>query len=570
MIRYFIKNKNLLIINLILTTAHSILVTSLAFLIRELIDLGIDKNFDRLINLQFFAFFYIIVMVLVCLLRKLCWAKLIKLALTSLKNDIFKKLISRDKRVFSNQNTANYLSIITNDVEMLERGYFSNSLVLIQVVVSFIIAVIGIIKLNGYVALIVLVLSLIPAIVPYIFGNKLALFKKDHSDYLSKFTEKSKDFLMGFDIIKSYNLRDKVFSEYKKTNDNVGISKFKFSVYNAKVDLIVEGFSFLSFFILLSIGAYLVAINKSTVGTFVAAVQLMEFIKAPMQSICHIVGNFKSVSLICKKLESILNEDSLEEQGEIKEDFVNSIEFRNVSYSYDHEIRVLKDLNFRFNKGKKYAIIGKSGSGKSTILKLLMKYYFDYDGNIFIDNISNKTISSISLNKMISVTHQDVFLFDTTIKNNITLFEDYSCTEIKNALIDSGLYDFVNQLDNRENTLIGENGCNLSGGEKQRISIARAIIRNTPILVLDEATSSLDNKTSDFIENTILNLKDKTIIVITHKLSKKLLKEFDEIIVLKEGQVIESGDFNYLIGKQGYFYSLYMIEDNSDLCSFAL
>jgi ATP-binding cassette, subfamily B, bacterial len=570
MIRYFIKNKNLLIINLILTTAHSILVTSLAFLIRELIDLGIDKNFDRLISLQFFAFFYIIVMVLVCLLRKLCWAKLIKLALTSLKNDIFKKLISRDKRVFSNQNTANYLSIITNDVEMLERGYFSNSLVLIQVVVSFIIAVIGIIKLNGYVALIVLVLSLIPAIVPYIFGNKLALLKKDHSDYLSKFTEKSKDFLMGFDIIKSYNLRDKVFSEYKKTNDNVGISKFKFSVYNAKVDLIVEGFSFLSFFILLSIGAYLVAINKSTVGTFVAAVQLMEFIKAPMQSICHIVGNFKSVSLICKKLESILNEDSLEEQGEIKEDFVNSIEFRNVSYSYDHEIRVLKDLNFRFNKGKKYAIIGKSGSGKSTILKLLMKYYFDYDGNIFIDNISNKTISSISLNKMISVTHQDVFLFDTTIKNNITLFEDYSCTEIKNALIDSGLYDFVNQLDNRENTLIGENGCNLSGGEKQRISIARAIIRNTPILVLDEATSSLDNKTSDFIENTILNLKDKTIIVITHKLSKKLLKEFDEIIVLKEGQVIESGDFNYLIEKQGYFYSLYMIEDDSDLCSFAL
>ncbi|WP_415340233.1 ATP-binding cassette domain-containing protein, partial [Clostridium perfringens] len=200
-----------------------------------------------------------------------------------------------------------------------------------------------------------------------------------------------------------------------------------------------------------------------------------------------------------------------------------------------------------------------SGSGKSTIIKLLLNYYNDFDGEITIDNISSKDIKPSSLYKMISIIHQNVFMFDGSIKDNITLFENFDELKVEEAIKFSGLNSLVNSLDNGYNSSVGENGQNISGGEKQRIAIARSIIRKTPILVLDEATSSLDNETGYNIENSILSIPKLTCLVITHKLIKDLLIKYDGIIVIQNGTVVEFGNFDELIDMKGYFYSLYNI-----------
>lgn len=190
------------------------------------------------------------------------------------------------------------------------------------------------------------------------------------------------------------------------------------------------------------------------------------------------------------------------------------------------------------------------------MLKLILGYYDQYDGSIKMDDAEINTIKKKDLYSNISIIHQNVFLFDGSIKENIDLYQGYSEEELEKAIELSGLKKLIDRLVEGKDTLINENGSNFSGGEKQRISIARSLIKGTPIILLDEATAALDNRIAYDIENSIINLENKTIITITHRLSRELLSKYDEIIVLKEGQVVEKGQFDALYDNKGYFYEL--------------
>lgn len=219
----------------------------------------------------------------------------------------------------------------------------------------------------------------------------------------------------------------------------------------------------------------------------------------------------------------------------------------------------LDNINFTFEKGKKYALVGKSGSGKSTLLKLISGYYDDYEGSLKFDYSEIYDIERNSLYSEISLIHQNTFLIDDTIKNNITLFEDYSLSEYENAILKSNLSEVIESLPNKSETKIGEDGILLSGGQKQRISIARAIIKGSNILLLDESTSSLDSQTAFEIENELLSMDNITIIYSTHKYNKETFKKFDCILVLNNGKLVETGTFDDLINSKKHFYSLYQL-----------
>ena len=208
-------------------------------------------------------------------------------------------------------------------------------------------------------------------------------------------------------------------------------------------------------------------------------------------------------------------------------------------------------------KGEKIAIVGMSGSGKSTLFNLLLRFYDVTSGNISIDNQDLQDISSESLYNLITVVQQDVYIFDDTLSANITLNQPFSEDDIKQAVQQSGLENYILENELGLQTLCGENGANLSGGEKQRLSIARALIRKTPILLLDEATSSLDNQVTTEIENSILKIRDLTTLVVTHKLNETLLKKYDRILFMKDGVIVEDGSFDDLIYKEGEFYKLF-------------
>lgn len=222
-------------------------------------------------------------------------------------------------------------------------------------------------------------------------------------------------------------------------------------------------------------------------------------------------------------------------------------------------MKSINKINFTFESGKKYALVGKSGSGKSTLLKIISGYYDNYEGSLKYDESEIYDIDRSSLYSEISLIHQNTFLIDDTIKNNITLFKDYPLEEYENAITKSNLKDVINNLPNGNNTKIGEGGSTLSGGQRQRIAISRALIKGSNILLLDEATSSLDAETAFEIERELLSMEKITLIFSTHKYNEDIFKMFDCILVLKNGELIETGTFKELIEIKKHFYSLFEV-----------
>ena len=242
----------------------------------------------------------------------------------------------------------------------------------------------------------------------------------------------------------------------------------------------------------------------------------------------------------------------------------DNIEIDNVSFKYEDKKQILKNLTLSIEAGKTVALVGPSGGGKTTLCNLIPRFYDFNEGDIKIDGISVKEVSLKSLRKNIGVVQQDVFLFTGTIKENILCAKlDASDDEIIDAAKKAKIHDFIQSLPKGYETYIGERGVKLSGGQKQRISICRVFLKNPPIIILDEATSALDNETAYNLENSLLNLENLTLITVTHKLIKNILNRYDEIIVMKNGKIIEKGNFEDLINIKGYFYSLYTIQNDT-------
>ena len=236
---------------------------------------------------------------------------------------------------------------------------------------------------------------------------------------------------------------------------------------------------------------------------------------------------------------------------EIKE--IDEIKVANLKFMIDDK-EILKDVNFKFEKNKSYAIVGTSGSGKTTLINLLLGKYKNYLGDVYYNDIELKEISLDSLFEIASFVEQNVFIFDDSIINNITMFSNIDKTLLDEAINKSGLSQLIKEKG--ENYKCGENGCNLSGGEKQRISIARALVKKSKILFLDEATSALDNETAISVINNLLEIDNVTKVMITHKLDEEVLLKFNEIIVMKNGMIVEAGNYSELINNNSTFKSL--------------
>lgn len=312
-------------------------------------------------------------------------------------------------------------------------------------------------------------------------------------------------------------------------------------------------------------GAYLVAKGIITLGTMMICIQLSNHISNPIYTFVERFSSFKSVAGILKKIENQYSNLKEDENSLIShETLEKDITMKQVAFSYENK-NIIENISQRFEKNKKYVIVGLSGSGKSTILKLLSGKIKPTSGNIEIDGINISNLSEKSILNLYSYISQSVFLFKGSVFDNITLYNDYPKEKVKEILEKVGLEKFIPEMDNPD--FVGENGINLSGGEKQRISIARALIRETDILVADEILSNLDNETALKIERELLNLNEITLIAVTHRLFEETLTDFDEIIVINEGNVVETGTFKELIDLKGFFYKIYNLSENSKIPS---
>ena len=533
------------------------------FLMGFIVDIFASGDSDKFLIITISSISLIIVMFLTEYIDGLVMSSYIKNTVNYLRTDIFSKIINKDIKDFSLDNSGKYISILYNDLKIIEDNFFNNLFQVISCFISFIISLVVLFSISPTIVIFISIFGVLGFIIPNALSKKLVIQKNEYSQNLEQVTSITKDLFSGFEVIKGFNISNKINEIFKTASTNVETSKKKYSILEG----IIRGFS-LSFSVtiylgVLLLGGYLMYKKSITVGTAIIIIQLSTHIVGPVKLSISLINQIRSVAMIADKIEEILEDTHDDFENTKLENFSKSICIENLNFSYTEERKALDNINITFDKNKKYAIVGESGSGKSTLIKLLMRYYNDYDGKILIDNSNLKNIYSCDLYKNMSMIQQNIFMFDDSIKENIRLYSNHDDKDILDACKRSGLDKLLNKLPNGINSLVGENGNKLSGGEKQRIAIARALINNTQILILDESTSALDNETAYNLENSLLNLENLTLITVTHKLIKNILNRYDEIIVMKNGKIIEKGNFEDLINIKGYFYSLYTIQNDT-------
>ena len=250
--------------------------------------------------------------------------------------------------------------------------------------------------------------------------------------------------------------------------------------------------------------------------------------------------------MIARVVAVLDGEEQVEATEKVSIAKAGQIQVEGLRFSYEENKEVLHGLNYRFQEGKKYAVVGGSGSGKTTLIRLLMGYYSEYTGGIYFDGVCLDDIDRQSLYQHVAMIHQKVFLFEDTIRNNITMFQDCPDEQVWQAIHDAGLTQVVERMGHGLDSMVEENGRNLSGGEQQRIAIARAFARGTEVMLVDEATASLDPQTASQINQVLLEKEGLTLIAITHRTNQELLEAYDEVLVLEQGKLLEHGSYESL------------------------
>lgn len=479
-------------------------------------------------------------------------------AMRQYKDFAFKKLIGKSISSFRDESAAGYLSALTNDAASIETNYLAQMLAMITKAVTFIGALLLMCRYSLLMTAIAAGLTVLPLIASLLTGNRLQAVESRVSERNGEFTAALSDCLAGFTVVKNFRAEREIFRLFAQSNKALEHEKFTGRRIKTLVGMIgaVTGiFAQLGVFIA---GVYLSMKGGSmTPGAVVLFVNLMNFIISPIAELPGLLACRKAALGLVDKLAAALERSSSREGSETLNRLENGIRLENVSFAYEPGKTVLHGINAEFEAGRAYALVGGSGSGKSTLLNLLMAAETNYSGHILADGIELSDISTESLYGTMAAIQQNVFVFNASIKDNVSMFRDFPKTELDEAIARAHLGALIRERG--EDYLCGENGSVLSGGEKQRISVARSLLKKSSVLLADEVTAALDAQTAHRVSSDILDLQGITRIVVTHTLEESLLRRYDKIFVLRGGRIEEAGSFADLMANKGYFYALFTV-----------
>ena len=533
--------------------ALMLIVTSL--MLEKLIAIASAKDIDGFIQQGIIFLILLAISILIFVFVIIVKPIYKKKAIKQYKNNIYRHILDKSIDDFFKYDTSTYVSALTNDVNYIEENYIFATFGLLTQIILIILTITIMILYSPLLTLISIALSMFPLIIALTVGSKLSAHEKRISDANANFMSFVKDNFIGFSTIKVFKSEKRINELFKKNNDTVETIKSKKTKTVTILEFLQSISSLIAQFGVFFVSAYFaITTDKITVSIIILFVQLMNYVLSPLMTIPMMFSKRQAAKPLFDKISEILTVDDQNKKNKFITEFNDKIKIENLTFGYD-EKTILNEINYEFNADKSYAIVGTSGSGKTTLLNLLIGRNNNFDGTIKYDEYDIKDLSIDSLFELTSYIEQNVFVFDDSIVNNITMYSEVDDDILNDVVIKSGLEKLIKEKG--KDYICGENGCNLSGGEKQRIAIARALLKKSRILLIDEATSSLDNETSTNIINNVLNLESTTKIVITHKLEETTLKRFDEIIVLKNGTIVEHGNFETLIDKKGYFNSLF-------------
>lgn len=529
----------------------------ISWLLQTIIDIVSGDSSMTILQVGIIAMITFLIFIAAYVIYRVARPKYLYQAMLCYKQKIFCKMIDKNLSSFRKENTSQYLSMYTNDAKMIEMYYFDSVLEMIDLTVSFVGALLLMLWYSPILTVFGLILSVLPIAASFPIANKMAEAERKVSDGNGEFVSIVRDILQGFPVIKSFQAEKEMKKNFFRENERMEHLKYQSRYIEESINLWGTAASVMMRLGIFLIGAWMsVSGYGVTPGIVLVFLQLMNYVISPIERIPSILAKRKAaIGLIEKMLVSVqINQEQMKENkiGMLKK----GISLKDVSVSIGNK-NVLHHLNFEFEIGKKYAVVGSSGAGKSTLINTIMDGFSPVQGEVLFDGIDSREIQPESLFQVMALVQQSVFVFRDTIRNNITLFKEFDEEKVKKAADQAGLRELIDKRG--LNDSCGENGNKLSGGERQRIAIARALLRGSQVLLLDEATAALDNQTSYAVIDAVLSMKEMTEIIVTHRLEEKLLYQYDEILVMHAGEIVEKGTFQELMQKKGFFYSLYVV-----------
>ncbi len=557
--QFFYKNIPIFCLAVFAALAAGSLNLILSWIIQQLMDTAAGKSGALSFRtLLLISAGFVLLCAGLSLLNYASQPRFLERAMRQYKDFAFKKLIGKSISSFRDESAAGYLSALTNDAASIETNYLAQMLAMITKAVTFIGALLLMCRYSLLMTAIAAGLTVLPLIASLLTGNRLQAVESRVSERNGEFTAALSDCLAGFTVVKNFRAEREIFRLFAQSNKALEHEKFTGRRIKTLVGMIgaVTGiFAQLGVFIA---GVYLSMKGGSmTPGAVVLFVNLMNFIISPIAELPGLLACRKAALGLVDKLAAALERSSSREGSETLNRLEHGIRLENVSFAYEPGKTVLHGINAEFEAGRAYALVGGSGSGKSTLLNLLMAAETNYSGHILADGIELSDISTDSLYGTMAAIQQNVFVFNASIKDNVSMFRDFPKTEMDEAIARAHLGALIRERG--EDYLCGENGSGLSGGEKQRISIARSLLKKSSVLLADEVTAALDAQTAHRVSSDILDLQGITRIVVTHTLEESLLRRYDKIFVLRGGRIEEAGSLADLMANKGYFYALFTV-----------
>ncbi len=481
-----------------------------------------------------------------------------------MRNGIYKKVLKLPFSYFTEERKGDIMSKMTNDLKEIEWTIMTSIDMLITNPLTIIFFLVSLIIMSPSLTIFVLICLPIAGLIIGTIGRSLRKISRKGQDQMGTLLSKIEETLSGLRIIKAFTAERYMYRNFYEFNESYNNTMNHIYRKNYLASPLSEFLGVMILVIVMYYGGTLVLKNESSLSpeAFIAYIAVFSQIINPAKAFSTAIYNVQKGAASIDRINGILEaKEKIIEKPDAKsiQNFESEIKFKNVTFAYEN-ICVLNNINITVKKGETVALVGQSGSGKSTMVDLLPRFYDIEEGEILIDGVNIKDYKIKDLRFMMGNVNQEPFLFNDTIKNNIAFgSERVSEEQITEAAKIANAHEFIMQTENGYDTVIGDRGVKLSGGQRQRLSIARAVLKNPPILILDEATSSLDTESEKLVQDALYKLmENRTSIVIAHRLST--VKNADRIYVLNEGDLIEQGTHSELIALNGNYKKLYELQ----------
>ncbi len=561
LLEYFQKAKRLLV--MLLTAVVGVTLAGLAApsLQGKAIDSIAEKKWDQLSVCVIILLIVYLANVLFSLAQSLLAARLSQNIVSRMRHDLFKKIDYLSIKYLDTHSNGDIMSRMTNDVENVSTT-ISQSL---GSLVSGVLTIIGTVAIMFAYCWQLTLITMVTVILTVVVTKKMsAIMRKvyrQRSAILGQLNGHSEEMITGYKSIVAYNKQEDVIGEFCKTSDELRKVSIKAEILGGSMGPIMNCISNISFVIVAAFGGYFAYTGLITIGTVSAFIIYAKQFSRPINEIAQLYGTIQTAVAGAERVFALLDQPDEDNSGEKElENITGKISFRDVDFSYVPGKQVLYDFDLEVEPGQKIALVGSTGSGKTTVVNLLMRFYPVDRGEILVDGINIQEIKRDFLRKNIAIVLQDTVLFSNTIENNIKYANlEASDEDMVNAAEMSNIRRYIEKQPKKYKTFLKQAGAGLSHGQRQLMAIARAVLADPKILILDEATSSVDTRTEKKIQDAMVKLmKNRTSLIIAHRLST--IRDADKIVVMDQGRVVEMGNHEELLAKEGKYYELYMTQ----------